>query len=146
MRHWFRCFVLLALSVHTASGHAQSAVSDHAPLLDASAAALPHDAPQNAHQAAVQQDENLPEIIARKRDALSIQREAVMKVYEAQKKLCWQKFAVNPCLIDARRQRRQALHPLQEQELSLNAQERLWRTEQRSLRLQNKSPLPKDPS
>jgi hypothetical protein len=89
---------------------------------------------------------HVPEVIARQRDALSIERAAVMQAYEAQKKLCWQKFAVNPCLNDARRQRRQALHPLQEQELSLNAQERLWRTEQRNLRLQNKSPLPKDPS
>ena len=137
--------MLLALSVHTASGYAQSALSDPAPLRDASAAA-PQDVPLASHQAAVQHDEHLPEGIARQREALSTERDAVMKVYEAQKKLCWQKFAVNPCLNDARRQRRQALHPLQEQELSLNAQERSWRTEQRDLRLQNKSPLPKAPS
>jgi hypothetical protein len=142
MKHRFCCFMLLALCVHTASGYAQSALSDRAPLRDASAAAAPLD----SHQAAVQPDEHVPELIARHRDALSIERAAVMQAYEAQKKLCWQKFAVNPCLNDARRQRRQALHPLQEQELSLNAQERLWRTEQRNLRLQNKSPLPKDPS
>ncbi len=146
MRHWLRCFLLLALSVHTASGYAQSVVSDRAPLLDASAPVAIQDAPQESHRSAAQQNDNVPEVIARQRDALSIKREAVMQAYEVQKKLCWQKFAVNPCLNDARRQRRQALHPLQEQELSLNAQERLWRTEQRNLRLQNKSPLPKVPS
>jgi len=142
MRYRFCCFMLLALCVHTASGYAQSALSDRAPLRDASAAAAPLD----SHQAAVQPDEHVPEVIARQRDALSIERAAVMQAYEAQKKLCWQKFAVTPCFNDARRQRRQALHPLQEQELSLNAQERSWRTEQRDLRLQNKSPLPKAPS
>ncbi len=142
MRHWLSCFMLLALCVHTASGYAQSAVSDRAPLRDASAAAAPLD----SHQAAVLPDAHVPEFIARQRDALSIERAAVMQAYEAQKKLCWQKFAVNPCLNDARRQRRQALHPLQEQELSLNAQERVWRTEQRNLRLQNKAPESRDPS
>jgi hypothetical protein len=145
MRHWLSCFMLLALSVHCASAYAQSALSDRAPLRDASAAAAPQDAPLDSHQAAVLPDAHVPEVIARQRDALSIERAAVMQAYEAQKKLCWQKFAVNPCLNDARRQRRQALHPLQEQELSLNAQERLWRTEQRNLRLQNKALEPKDP-
>jgi len=41
-------------------------------------------------------------------------------------------------LSDARLTRRQALAPLRQQELALNAQERSWRNEQRERRLQTK--------
>ena len=71
-------------------------------------------------------------------------REAILGVYAHEKKACWQKFAVNACLTEARRVRRQQLNPIHQQELTLNAQERLWRTEQRNLRLQNKTHAPEE--
>jgi hypothetical protein len=80
----------------------------------------------------------LPEAITRQRQALAAQRIAIGQSEAAQQAVCWQKFAVNACLSEARRTRRQALEPLRQQELALNAQERLWRTEQRDKRLQDK--------
>jgi hypothetical protein len=79
-----------------------------------------------------------PEFIRVQREALASQRAEVMAVYEQEAKACWQKFAVNACLSDARKIRRAALEPLRQQDLLLNAQERQWRTEQRDLRLQGK--------
>jgi hypothetical protein len=80
----------------------------------------------------------LPQAITRQRQALAAQRSVIGQAEEAQQAVCWQKFAVNACLSEARRARRQALEPLRQQELALNAQERLWRTEQRDKRLQGK--------
>lgn len=76
--------------------------------------------------------------MARERQALAAQKAAILQAEAAQQVLCWQKFAVNACLTAARRARRQDLEPLRQQELALNAQERLWRTEQREQRLQGK--------
>ena len=84
------------------------------------------------------QQDDLPEAITRQRQALAAQRSAIAQAEAAQQAVCWQKFAVNACLSEARRTRRQALEPLRQQELALNAQERLWRTEQREQRLQGK--------
>jgi hypothetical protein len=80
----------------------------------------------------------LPEAITRQRQALAAQRSDIVQAEAQQQVVCWQKFAVNACLSEARRARRQALEPLRQQELALNAQERLWRTEQREKRLQGK--------
>jgi hypothetical protein len=82
--------------------------------------------------------DELLEGILRQRQALAAQRLAIAQAEEAQQAACWQKFAVNVCLSDARRARRQALEPLRQQELALNAQERMWRSEQREWRLQIK--------
>lgn len=79
-----------------------------------------------------------PEFIRVQREALGSQRAEVMAVYEEEAKACWQKFAVNACLSEARKTRRAALVPLRQQDLLLNAQERQWRTEQREVRLQGK--------
>ena len=92
---------------------------------------------QPSTQAASKPDE-LPEAITRRRQALAAHRSAIGQAEVAQQAVCWQKFAVNACLSEARRTRRQALEPLRQQELALNAQERLWRTEQRDKRLQDK--------
>jgi hypothetical protein len=67
-----------------------------------------------------------------------MQRDAVLRADTKLQADCWQKFAVNACLIEARRVRRQALDPLTQRELVLNEQERLWKTEQREKRLQGK--------
>jgi hypothetical protein len=80
--------------------------------------------------------------IARQRQAVAALREAIMKSDEQRQAACWQKFAVNACLIETRRIRRQALDPLVQQELVLNAQERAWRSEQREQRLLDKQPNP----
>lgn len=82
------------------------------------------------------------EMIAEKRRALSEQREAITLNFNRQQDACWQKFAVNACLIDVRRLRRQALELLSPQELALNEQERLWRTQERDRRLLGKQPAP----
>lgn len=89
-------------------------------------------------QGPASQQVDLPEAITRQLLALAAQRSAIAQAEAAQQAVCWQKFAVNACLSEARRARRQALEPLRQQELALNAQERLWRTEQRERRLQGK--------
>lgn len=80
----------------------------------------------------------VPERIAAQRESLKAQRAQITASYEAQARACWQVFAVNACLSDARRARRAAIEPIQQEELRLNAQERAWRTEQRNLRLEGK--------
>lgn len=84
----------------------------------------------------------VPERLAQERHALALQKDAILQAYEKQMAACWQKFAVNACLLEARRQRRQAMDPVTQQELALNAQERAWRTEQRERRLQDKPAAP----
>ena len=79
-----------------------------------------------------------PEFIRVQREDITSQRAEVMAVYQQEAKACWQKFAVNACLSEARKNRRAALEPLRRQDLLLNAQERQWRTEQRDERLKNK--------
>ncbi len=79
-----------------------------------------------------------PEFIRVQRQAIAQDRQRILTTYEQAAQACWQKFAVNRCLADARQVRRTALEPLRQQDLVLNAQDRLWRTEQRDLRLQGK--------
>ena len=97
---------------------------------------------QNLEAAASDNSElqTVPQEIALQRQALAVQRDAILKSDEERQALCWQKFAVNACLIESRRIRRQALDPLAQQELVLNAREREWRSEQRELRLLGKQP------
>jgi hypothetical protein len=102
----------------------------------ASTSAPPETRPSSQVKASKQDD--LPEAITRQRQALVAQRSVIAQAEAAQQAVCWQKFAVNACLSEARSTRRQALEPLRQQELALNAQERLWRTEQRERRLQGK--------
>jgi len=83
-----------------------------------------------------------PEFIRVQREEIARQREVIMGIYQEEAKACWQKFAVNVCLSEARKKRRAALEPLRQQDLVLNEQERLWRTEQRNLRLESKQPQP----
>jgi hypothetical protein len=80
----------------------------------------------------------LPEYIVSGREQLALRRQAAMAVHEQQARDCWQKFAVNACLSDARKVRRQALEPIRQEELRLNVEERQWRTEQRQIRLEGK--------
>lgn len=95
-----------------------------------------------APSAFIPSPDEISDDIDRKRQALALQRQTILQAEEAQLALCWQKFAVNACQAAVRRERRQAVEPLRLQELALNAQERLLRTEQRERRLQNKQPQP----
>ena len=72
------------------------------------------------------------------RQRIDREREAIQSTLLREQQACRQGFWVNACLSEARRARRQALEPLRQQELALNAQERLWRNEQRDKRLQGK--------
>lgn len=83
---------------------------------------------------------DVPAEIARQRQAVAVSREAILKSDEQRQAECWQKFAVNACLIETRRIRRQALDPLAQQDLVLNALEREWRSAQREQRLLGKQP------
>ena len=86
------------------------------------------------------QNLDVPADIARQRQTVATLREAILKSDEQRQAACWQKFAVNACLIETRRIRRQALDPLAQQDLVLNAQEREWRSAQREQRLLDKQP------
>ena len=108
-----------------------------APLAGSLTTSMSPQTPWSSQGGGPKQDD-LPEAITRQRQALAQQRNAIGQAEAQQQVVCWQKFAVNACLSEARRARRQALEPLRQQELALNAQERLWRTEQRERRLQNK--------
>lgn len=120
----------------------ESSVPGVAPSGGATTASAPPET-RPSQVIASKQDE-LPEAITRQRQALASQRSAIAQAEATQQAVCWQKFAVNACLSEARRARRQALEPLRQQELALNAQERLWRTEQRERRLQDKQSEARD--
>lgn len=90
-----------------------------------------------AQASALSDDE--PERIAAERARLQAQREAIEQQHEALRRECWQRFAVNDCLLQLRRQRHAALDPLRAEELLLNARERAWRTAQREQRLREKA-------
>lgn len=89
---------------------------------------------------AASSSQDVPAEIANQRQAVAALREAILKSDEERQAACWQKFAVNACLIEIRRIRRQALDPLAQQDLVLNAQEREWRSAQREQRLLGKQP------
>ena len=72
------------------------------------------------------------------RQQLQAQRTAIEQANDGLQRDCWQRFAVNACLREVRRQRHAALDPLRQQELELNAQERALRTAQRNERLGSK--------
>lgn len=82
--------------------------------------------------------DDVPERIARERERLQIERNAIEQAHAERTRECWQRFVVNACLQEVRRSRHAALAPLRAQELELNAQDRAWRSQQRDERLQDK--------
>ena len=72
------------------------------------------------------------------RAQLQAERSASERLHDERQRECWQRFAVNSCLQQVRRDRHAALDPLRARELALNAQERAWRTQQREQRLRAK--------
>lgn len=83
--------------------------------------------------------DDVPARMAAQRQLLQSQRSAIEHAHDAMQRECWQRFAVNACLREVRRQRHAALDPLGKQELELNAQERAWRTLRRDERLRDKA-------
>ena len=82
--------------------------------------------------------EGVPEAIAKERAVLLERRHAIVAEFEQRSQACWQRFAVNDCISQARRVRRADLAPIRQAELALNEQERQWRTQQRNERVQGK--------
>ena len=142
--HVRRCCGLALGLLALWSAQAQTAQDPSSPLATSPVAQVitpsssPTPQPPQPNPAVLPDADVLPEAITRQRQALAAQRSAIGQAEAQQQAVCWQKFAVNACLSEARRARRQALEPLRQQELALNAQERLWRTEQRERRLQGK--------
>ena len=58
--------------------------------------------------------------------------------YEATEKACWQRFAVNDCLRQARTERRAVLDRLRQQELAVNDLDRRRRADERLRQLERK--------
>jgi colicin import membrane protein len=80
--------------------------------------------------------------IAEETAALNSQKEIIFQTYQADSKSCWQLFAVNDCLAKAKRQKYQALAPLEQLESALNAKRRELKEADRMQRLMNKSQSP----
>ena len=80
------------------------------------------------------------ERLSEQRAGLQAEREAIEQAYNQRVQACWQRFAVNDCLREARRARYAALDPVRARELELNAEERSLRTQQREERLFQKQP------
>lgn len=137
------CAVVLLSQMVSLGALAQTPIQPHPPA-DPSGVSIGTPSSDPASVAVAPNPVELPEAIARQRQALAVQRSAIAQAEAAQQAVCWQKFAVNACLSEARRTRRQALEPLRQQELALNAQERLWRTEQREKRLLDKQATPRE--
>jgi colicin import membrane protein len=65
-----------------------------------------------------------PAFDARERERISAEREQAVQRYSGEEADCYQRFAVNDCLRDVRRQRRVALEELRRQEILLNDAQR----------------------
>lgn len=80
--------------------------------------------------------------IAEETAALNSKKEIVFQKYQTDAKSCWQLFAVNDCLAKAKRQKYQALAPLEQLESALNAKRRELKEADRVQRLMDKSQSP----
>jgi colicin import membrane protein len=76
--------------------------------------------------------------IARKKTQLSQAMADIELRHQQAAHACWQRFAVNDCLILVRREKRSQLEPLRQQLLQLDAAERQLRLQSREKRLQDK--------
>lgn len=101
-------------------------------------AAVPAVSPQALRDAAPPSGAALAPWLSAERARVTQSREAAQSRFAADETLCWQRFAVNDCLRQARLQRRAALDQLRQQELALNEIERQRRAEQRLRQLDEK--------
>ena len=80
--------------------------------------------------------------IAEETAALNSKKEIIFQNYQNDAKSCWQLFAVNDCLAKAKRQKYQALAPLEQLESVLNAKRRELKEADRVQRLMDKTQSP----
>jgi len=69
--------------------------------------------------------------VADERAQIAAERSALNQRFAQEERDCANRFVVNACIDDVRRQRREALHPLRERELSLDEAERVRRAAER---------------
>lgn len=73
------------------------------------------------------------------RAVIEQEKKQVLDQFQTTSKACWQKFAVNDCLAQVRHQKYQALAPLDQREIQLNAKERELKERDRQQRLSDKA-------
>ena len=78
--------------------------------------------------------------LAAQRQRIAQGRAAARQRYHDDERACWQRFAVNDCLRDARLQRRGVLDALRRDEQGVNAAERERRTGERLRAIEDKRP------
>jgi 4'-phosphopantetheinyl transferase EntD len=93
---------------------------------------------------AMAQSENsmlLPEIetIAEQRTSLAVEKKIILDHFQETSKACWKQFAVNDCLFKAKQQKYQALSPLDQREIALNARQRVLKDSERQQRISGKT-------
>jgi hypothetical protein len=78
--------------------------------------------------------------IAAQRLVIEADKKIVLDQFQIESKACWQVFAVNDCLANARRLKYQQLAPLDQREVVLNAKHRELKERERQQRLLDKAP------
>jgi hypothetical protein len=83
--------------------------------------------------------------IAEQRLALAEEKKVIMDHFQESSKACWKQFAVNDCLFKAKQHKYQALSPLDQREIALNARLRILKESERQQRISGKTQeMPKD--
>ncbi len=77
--------------------------------------------------------------IEAQRQLLAQDKKIIFDQFQTASKLCWQKFAVNDCLANVRREKYQQLAPLDAREIELNARQRELKEFERQQRLSDKA-------
>ena len=92
-----------------------------------------------AGAAFAQEDTTPPSALhARERARIQAERVRAQSRFDAAAAECYQRFAVNDCLRDARDARRDVLADLRRQDLSLNREDARRKAAERATRLENK--------
>ena len=79
------------------------------------------------------------EAIAEQRIALAEEKKVILEQFQTASKACWKQFAVNDCLFKAKQQKYQALAPLDQLEMALNARQRVLKELERQQRISGKT-------
>jgi hypothetical protein len=83
--------------------------------------------------------------ISAQRMVLAEEKKVIMDHFQEASKACWKQFAVNDCLFKAKQQKYQALSPLDQSEIALNARQRVLKESERQQRILGKiQDTPKD--
>ena len=79
------------------------------------------------------------EAIAEQRLGLAAEKKVILGQFQIASKSCWKQFAVNDCLFKAKQQKYQALAPLDQLEMALNARQRVLKVLERQQRISGKT-------